>query len=184
MDNRHLSQLLDQAAAAPRSSRPGRRARQEPDLRRAAHRASEVADQLARFTVGRGDRVGLWHAKSLAAVTAIHGILAQGPRMYRSIPPDQPFVRRQFWPRAGSKPRSYPRGSRPPCATWPLSRPFPQLILVEDEVRQVSSQMPPKPPTQTKLSRTAQRRPRRRRSTETTWRTSCSRPDRPVSLRV
>ena len=75
MDGRHLSRLLEEAAAA----HPGRAAVEDgrggslthAELLRAADR---VASRLARWGVGRGDRVGLWLPKSIEAVAAIQGI--------------------------------------------------------------------------------------------------------------
>src|SRR5690348_13676452 len=79
MDGTHLSQLLDHAAA----QRPGHTAVEDEhgrtltyaDLARTADR---LATRLARWGVGRGDRVGLFLPKSVEAVAAIHGILRAG----------------------------------------------------------------------------------------------------------
>src|SRR5690606_2351395 len=76
MDGRHLSRLLEEAAAA----RPDRVAVEDgrggaltyAELRLAAGR---VAARLARWGVERGDRVGLWLPKGVEAVAAIHGVL-------------------------------------------------------------------------------------------------------------
>ena len=65
MDGRHLSRLLDEAAAR----RPDRLAVEDEhgaglsygELRRAADR---VATRLSRWGAGRGDRVGLWLPKT------------------------------------------------------------------------------------------------------------------------
>ena len=93
MDGRHLSRLLDEAAA------------QRPDLRavedeRGAglsygellHDADRLATRLARWGAGRGDRVGLWLPKGLEAVTAVHGILRAGAA-YVPVDPTSPAVR-------------------------------------------------------------------------------------------
>ena len=42
------------------------------------HAADRLATRLARWGVGRGDRVGLFLPKGLEAVAAIHGILRVG----------------------------------------------------------------------------------------------------------
>ena len=82
MDGPHLSQLLDEAVAR----RPDHTAVQDEHGRRLSfaalgHGADRLATRLARWGVGRGDRVGLWLPKSLQAVTAIHGILRCGCRV-------------------------------------------------------------------------------------------------------
>ena len=66
MDGRHLSQLLDAAAAR----RPDHAAVEDEHGRTLsfaalAHGADRLATRLARWGVGRGDRVGLWLPKSL-----------------------------------------------------------------------------------------------------------------------
>src|SRR5690349_830982 len=79
MDGTHLSQLLEQAAAR----RPDHPAVEDEygrsltfaELKRTADR---LATRLARWGVGRGDRVGLFLPKSLEAVASIHGILRAG----------------------------------------------------------------------------------------------------------
>ncbi|WP_337175563.1 amino acid adenylation domain-containing protein [Paludisphaera sp.] len=93
MDGRHLSRLLEEAAAA----HPGRAAVEDgrggslthAELLRAADR---VASRLARWGVGRGDRVGLWLPKSIEAVAAIHGALRAGA-VYVPVDPTGPAGR-------------------------------------------------------------------------------------------
>ncbi|WP_422928305.1 amino acid adenylation domain-containing protein [Singulisphaera sp. PoT] len=93
MDGTHLSQLLDRAAA----QRPNRVAVEDEhgrtltyaELERAADR---LAARLARWGVGRGDRVGLLLPKGIEAVAAIHGILRAGAS-YVPVDPTAPVSR-------------------------------------------------------------------------------------------
>jgi amino acid adenylation domain-containing protein len=135
MDTRHLSQLLDQAAAA----RPLHRAVEDQHGRGLSyselHRcASGVASRLARWGIERGDRVGLWHPKSIEGVVAIHGILRTGAS-YVPVDPTGPAVRAAaILAASGVKAAVVSAGLAPSLrATWPGTRPFPRLILVEDE---------------------------------------------------
>ncbi len=82
MDGRHLSQLLDEAVAR-RPDHPAVEDEHGLQLSYAAlgRGADRLATRLARWGVGRGDRVGLWLPKGLEAVTAIHGILRYGRRL-------------------------------------------------------------------------------------------------------
>ncbi|MGO9470786.1 MAG: amino acid adenylation domain-containing protein [Isosphaeraceae bacterium] len=93
MDERHLSQLLDDAA----SRRPDHPAVEDEHGRVLTYAAlwrgaDRLATRLARWGVGRGDRVGLWLPKSLEAVTAIHGVLRMGAS-YVPVDPTGPVVR-------------------------------------------------------------------------------------------
>ena len=89
----HLGRLLEQAAAR----RPDHLAVEDDcgrsltyaQLDRAADR---LATRLARWGVGRGDRVGLWLPKGIEAVAAIHGILRTGAA-YVPIDPTGPAAR-------------------------------------------------------------------------------------------
>src|SRR4051812_13664082 len=79
MDGTHLSQLLDQAALR----RPDHAAVEDEQGRTMTYRAlaraaDRLATRLARWGVGRGDRVGLFLPKGLEAVAAIHGIHRAG----------------------------------------------------------------------------------------------------------
>ncbi len=93
MDGRHLSQLLDDAA----SRRPDHPAVEDEHGRRLSYAAlwcgaDRLTTRLARWGVGRGDRVGLWLPKSLEAVTAIHGVLRLGAS-YVPVDATGPVVR-------------------------------------------------------------------------------------------
>src|SRR5436190_16947401 len=79
MDGRHLSRLLEEAAAR----RPDHPAVEDQSGGRLSYAellrgADRVATRLSRWGTGRGDRVGLWLAKGLEAVSAIQGILRAG----------------------------------------------------------------------------------------------------------
>ena len=91
--DRHLSQLLDEAAAR----RPEHTAAEDEQGRTLSYRALQqgagrLAARLARWGVSRGDRVGLWLPKCREAVTAIHGILRSGAA-YIPVDPAGPAVR-------------------------------------------------------------------------------------------
>src|SRR6476659_2158439 len=128
MDGNHLSQLLDEAAAR----RPDHEAAEDErgrtltyaELSRAADR---LATRLARWGVGRGDRVGLFLPKGLEAVAAVHGVLRAGAAYVPADPPapaprgagvfadagvtavvvahDLPGGLRRHWPGPGPAPR-------------------------------------------------------------------------------
>src|SRR5262245_46023041 len=93
MDGRHLSRLLDEAAAL----RPRHRAVEDQhgrwlDYAGLLRNADRVAARLARWGAGQGDRVGLWLPKSLEAVSGIHGILRAGASCV-PVDPTGPVVR-------------------------------------------------------------------------------------------
>ena len=93
MEARHLSQLLEEAAA----KRPDHTALEDEHGRRQSYGelsqgADRVATRLARWGVERGDRVAIWLPKSIEAVTAIHGILRTGAS-YVPVDPTGPAVR-------------------------------------------------------------------------------------------
>src|SRR3954464_8981042 len=89
----HLSQLLDEAAARrpdhPAVEDEHGRSLTYADLARAADR---LATRLARWGVGRGDRVGLFLPKTVEAVAAIHGVLRSGAA-YVPVDPTAPAPR-------------------------------------------------------------------------------------------
>jgi amino acid adenylation domain-containing protein len=79
MDGPHLSRLLARAAAR-RPDHPAVEDEHGRSLTYAAldRAADRLATRLARWGVGRGDRVGLLPPKSPEAVAAIHGVLRSG----------------------------------------------------------------------------------------------------------
>src|SRR3954447_26374709 len=93
MDGPHLSQLLERAAAR-RPDHPAVEDEHGRTLTYAAlaHTADRLGTRLARWGVGRGDRVGLWLPKGLEAVAAIHGILRSGAA-YVPVDPTAPAQR-------------------------------------------------------------------------------------------
>jgi len=131
----HLSQLLEQAA----ERRPGHTAVEDERGRALSYAALEraadrLATRLARWGVGRGDRVGLMLPKSLEAVAAIHGILRAGAA-YVPVDATAPVLRgagicadcrvkalvvasdlvpelRESWPGPGPSPRAIVVGAR------------------------------------------------------------------------
>ena len=92
-DALQLSQLLNDA-----SDRRPEGIAVEDDAGRAityeqlATMADRVATRLARWGVGRGDRVGLFLPKSIEAVAAIHGVLRAGAA-YVPVDPASPAIR-------------------------------------------------------------------------------------------
>ena len=132
MDGRHLSQLLDSAAAR----RPDHAAVEDEHGRTLSYSALEnvadrLATRLARWGVGRGDRVGLWLPKSLEAVGAIQGILRSGAA-YVPVDPTGPAVRAAaIFAASGVKavfvgPSPIPRPARGVDRARPLAPPDPR----------------------------------------------------------
>ena len=133
MDARHLSELLEQAAA----KRPDHAAVEDEHGRRLSYSelllgADRLATRLIRWGVERGDRVGLWLPKSLEAVTAIHGILRTGAA-YVPVDPTGPAVRAAaILASSGVKAAVVAAELAPSLrAAWGRTRPLPRLILVE-----------------------------------------------------
>ena len=89
MDGPHLSQLLDQAVAR----RPDHAAVLDEHGRTllccTAHGADRLATRLARWGVGRGDRVGLWLPKGLRPSRPSTESFAPVARMCPLIRPDR-----------------------------------------------------------------------------------------------
>jgi amino acid adenylation domain-containing protein len=134
MDGRHLSQLLDEAAAS-RPDGPAvedERGRRQTygELRRGADR---LATRLARWGVDRGDRVGLWLPKSLEAVAAIHGILRTGAS-YVPVDPTGPAARAAAILAASGVKAVVVAAALAPALdeAWPGGGPLPRLIVVDD----------------------------------------------------
>src|SRR5437588_12358917 len=93
MDGPHLSQLLERAAAR-RPDHPAALDEHGRALSYAAlaHAADRLATRLARWGVGRGDRVGLFLPKGVEAVAAVHGVLRAGAA-YVPVDPTAPALR-------------------------------------------------------------------------------------------
>ncbi|WP_165246306.1 amino acid adenylation domain-containing protein [Paludisphaera soli] len=134
MEGRHLSRLLDEAAAR----RPAHPAVEDEqgrsltfsELDRAADR---VATRLARWGVDRGDRVGLWLPKSLEAVAAIHGVLRAGG-VYVPVDPTGPAGRAEgIFTDSGAKAVVVAAKLAPALrAAWAGRDGAPRLIVVDD----------------------------------------------------
>ncbi len=133
MDERHLSQLLDDAA----SRRPDHPAVLDEHGRALSYAALQsgadrLCTRLARWGVGRGDRVGLWLPKSLEAVTAIHGVLRLGAA-YVPVDPTGPVVRAvNILGASGVKAAVVAADLAPALhAAWTGPGPRPRLIVVD-----------------------------------------------------
>src|SRR5208337_368075 len=132
MDGLHLSRLLGEAVAR----RPDHTAVLDEHGRTLSfaalgHGADRLATRLARWGVGRGDRVGLWLPKSLQAVTAIHGILRSGAA-YVPVDPTGPAGRAaSIFAAAGAKAVVVDRTLAPALReAWKGPGPLPRLIVV------------------------------------------------------
>jgi amino acid adenylation domain-containing protein len=164
----HLSQLLSLAAAAypahPAVEDERGRSLTYAELDRCADR---LATRLARWGIGREDRVGLYLPKSAEAVAAIHGILRSGAA-YVPVDATAPAVRsvgiladasvravviaaelasdfQRLWPRAGPLPRIITVGA--------ASAPAAPAIAGWDEIMADDSPTPlPPAPSSTDLA--------------------------------
>ena len=135
MVRKHLSQLLEQAAAA----RPDHTAVLDQNGRGLSYAeleraAAELSIQLTRWGIERGDRVGVWLPKSLEAVTAIHGILRSGAA-YVPVDPTGPAFRAAAILAASDAKAAVVSATLVPSlrAAWPSAKPFPRLIVVQDD---------------------------------------------------
>jgi amino acid adenylation domain-containing protein len=93
MEARHLSVLLDEAV----KGRPDHPAVEDEAGRLLSYAAlwcgaDRLAARLARWGIGRGDRVGIWLPKCSESVVAIHGILRSGAA-YVPVDPTSPAFR-------------------------------------------------------------------------------------------
>ncbi len=131
MDARHLSRLLEDAAAL----RPDHPAVEDErgatltygNLYRGADR---LATRLARWGTGRGDRVGLWLPKSAEAVTAIHGILRAGAAYVPADPAGPAPRAAAILAAAGVKAAVVSADLAAALrAAWPEGAPLPRMIL-------------------------------------------------------
>jgi amino acid adenylation domain-containing protein len=132
MDGPHLSHLLDRAAAA----QPDHPAVEDENGRSLTygallHAADRLATRLARWGVGRGDRVGLFLPKSLEAVAALHGILRAGAA-YVPVDPSAPARRGAgIFADGGVKAVVVAAEMAPALRReWPGPGPSPRLIVV------------------------------------------------------
>ncbi|MHB1556157.1 MAG: amino acid adenylation domain-containing protein [Isosphaeraceae bacterium] len=134
MDSRHLSRLLEDAAAL-RPDHPAVEDERGATLTYGAlyRGADRLATRLARWGTGRGDRVGLWLPKSTEAVTAIHGILRAGAA-YVPVDPTGPAARAAaILAAAGVKAAVVSAELVPSLRTaWPEGAPLPRMILTGD----------------------------------------------------
>jgi L-proline---[L-prolyl-carrier protein] ligase len=137
MEARHLSELLEEAAAR----RPEHTALEDEHGRRLSYgellqEADRVAARLARWGVERGDRVAIWLPKGLEAVTAIHGILRTGAS-YVPVDPSGPAVRAAaIMASSGAKAAVVAASLAPSLrAEWAGAGPLPRLIVVETDDR-------------------------------------------------
>ncbi|MDX2035195.1 MAG: amino acid adenylation domain-containing protein [Isosphaeraceae bacterium] len=93
VERRHLSRILACAAEAhPDDLAVEDEAGQGIVYRELARRADRVTTRLARWGVGRGDRVGIAMPKSIETVIAVHGVLGSGAA-YVPIDPFAPALR-------------------------------------------------------------------------------------------
>lgn len=134
----HLSDLLASAAARwpeqPAVEDEAGRTATHAELDRAADR---LATRLARWGVGREDRVGLFLPKSIEAVAAIHGVLRAGAA-YVPVDPTAPAVRG-----AGILADAQVRAvvvagelAEPLRRQWPSPGPLPRLVVVGEAVEE------------------------------------------------
>src|SRR4051794_8861601 len=133
-DARHLSRLLDQAVAR-RPAHPAveEEAGRSVSYRELARAAERLATRLARWGVGRGDRVGLFLPKGIEAVAAIHGILRSGAA-YVPVDPTGPALRAAaIFAASGVKAIVVAADLAPALRqAWTGPGPLPRLIMVEE----------------------------------------------------
>jgi amino acid adenylation domain-containing protein len=134
MERRHLSELLEEAAA----KRPEHAALEDEHGRRLSYGellrgADRVAARLARWGVERGDRVAIWLPKGLEAVTAIHGILRTGAS-YVPVDPAGPAVRAAAIIASSGAKAAVVAASLAPSlrASW-AGGPLPRFIVVQTD---------------------------------------------------
>ncbi len=134
MDGRHLSRLLD-AAAARRPDHPAVEDERGGLLTYAAlhDQAARLATWLIERGLKRGDRVGLFTPKGLEAVAAIHGALRAGG-VYVPVDPTGPAGRAAtIFADGGAKFVVVAAKLAPALRqAWGDQPGFPQLIVVED----------------------------------------------------
>ncbi len=134
MERRHLSRMLEEAAAR-RPDHPAVEDERGGQLSYAnlLRMADRVATRLARWGVGRGDRVGIWLPKGIPSVAAIHGVLRSGAA-YVPVDPTGPTVRAAaILGTAGVKAAVVSASVAAVLRDgWPVGGPMPRLIVVDD----------------------------------------------------
>ncbi|MBA3302473.1 MAG: AMP-binding protein, partial [Acidimicrobiia bacterium] len=160
-DAPHLSGLLDRSAAR-RPDHPAVEDDRGGTLTFAAlaRAADRLAVRLARWGIGRGDRVGLFLPKGLKAVAAIHGILRAGAA-YVPVDPTAPALRGAGIFADGQVKAVVVASDLAPelRQAWPIGiGPLPRLVVVGpaaalgpsdsawDEVMADETLAPPRPP--------------------------------------
>jgi amino acid adenylation domain-containing protein len=131
----HLSHLLDDAdARRPEGIAVEDESGRSVTYAELARMADRLATRLARWGVGRGDRVGLFLPKSIEAVAAIHGILRSGAA-YVPVDPTAPAVRGAgILADAGVKAVILAAPLAQPLRdAWPAPGPLPRWIVVGEE---------------------------------------------------
>src|SRR4051794_11957995 len=145
MDGSHLSQLLERAAAR----RPDHTAVEDERGRTLtyaalAHAADRLATRLARWGVGRGDRVGLFLPKGIEAVAAIHGILRVGAAYVPVDPAAPPRRGAGILADAGVKAVVVAAALAPALrGEWSGTGPLPRPIVVGDPGPEGAPRRPP-----------------------------------------
>ncbi len=141
MHQQHLSHLLESAAAR----RPDAIAVEDErgmtlTYAALAHGADRLATRLARWGVGRGDRVGIWLAKSLQSVNAIHGVLRSGAA-YVPVDATGPAARSAaIFAASGVKAVIVSAALADPLrASWTGPGPLPRLVVVESEGKEAGA---------------------------------------------
>ena len=132
----HLSRLLDEPAAhRPEGVAVEGESGRSVTYAELARMADRLATRLARWGVGRGDRVGLFLPKSIEAVAAIHGVLRAGAA-YVPVDPTAPAIRgANILADAGAKAAVVAAPlTKALRDAWPGPGPLPRRIVVGDRV--------------------------------------------------
>ena len=130
----HLSHLLDLAVErSPEAVAVEDEHGRSLTYHELAEAADRLAARLARWGVGRGDRVGLLLPKSLEAVTAIHGVLRTGAA-YVPVDPTAPAARSAgIFAECGVKAIVASADLAAKLrADWPGPGPLPRMVVVGD----------------------------------------------------
>ncbi len=143
MDRRHLTHLLEDAAQRfPHQTAVEDESGRALDYQTLLRRACRLATRLSRWGVDRGDRVGIWHKKSLESVVAIHGALRTGAAYVPVDPAGPPARAAAILHSAGVKAvvvsREHAASLR---EAWP-GGPLPRLIEIDEPDRPVAAAHP------------------------------------------